>query len=118
MIFNGRRSARRELFPGSDKVLCGNCSAPRTSPKRFRPSRAPRSRRQFPPTRRGDPPARSPSAPETPALLLVLVVMIFDGAGKVMRRMTLVVPELSIDAIGRQQFLVRAALDRLATGDD
>lgn len=40
------------------------------------------------------------------SVLLVLII------SRVMRRVALVVPELAVDAVGRKQLLVRAALDR------
>ena len=48
-------------------------------------------------------------------LVIVIVFIVVVGlTGGVVRRVALVVPELAIDAVGREQLRMRAALDRLA----
>lgn len=47
-------------------------------------------------------------------IIVVVFVVVVGLSGGVMRHMALVVPELAIDAIGREQLRMRAALDRLA----
>ena len=48
-------------------------------------------------------------------IILVIVFIVVVGlTGGVVRRVALVVPELAIDAVGREQLRMRAALDRLA----
>ena len=48
-------------------------------------------------------------------ILIVIVFIVVVGlSGGVVRRVALVVPELAIDAVGREQLRMRAALDRLA----
>ena len=43
-----------------------------------------------------------------------LVIVVVGLTGGVVRRVALVVPELAVDAVGREQLRMRAALDRLA----
>jgi hypothetical protein len=52
------------------------------------------------------------------ACFLVRVVLVDTGAIGMMRLMRLVIPEMAIDAVLGEQFLVRAALDRPAAGYD
>jgi 2-polyprenyl-6-methoxyphenol hydroxylase-like FAD-dependent oxidoreductase len=60
------------------------------------------------------------SKPKPPFLLVVILVIVVvfivvvGLTGRVVRRVALVVPELAVDAVGREQLRVRAALDRLA----
>src|SRR5690349_9007044 len=58
-------------------------------------------------------PARAVARPLTGSLVLVVVAVALGLSGR-LRHVALVVPELSIDAVLRQQFRMRAALDRLA----
>jgi hypothetical protein len=47
-------------------------------------------------------------------LLVIIVASVVSLIGRVMRRVALIVPQLSIDTIGGEQLGMRAALDRLA----
>src|SRR6266852_4161774 len=50
----------------------------------------------------------------SPVLLIIVVAVVVSLIGRVMRRVALIVPQLSIHAIGGEQLGMRAALDRLA----
>lgn len=47
-------------------------------------------------------------------LILLIVASVVSLIGRVMRRVALIIPQLSIHAIGGEQLGMRAALDRLA----
>ena len=47
-------------------------------------------------------------------IFIVVLVVIIGVSGRIVRRVALVVPELAVDAVGGEQFRMRAALDRLA----
>src|SRR5690242_11195105 len=69
-------------------------------------------------SRRVAAPARALALAGSGSLLLVVIVLAVDlGLNGRMGRHTLVVPEFAINAVLRQQFRVRAALDRLAARD-
>ena len=61
---------------------------------------------------------RGVKPPGSLLLVIILVIIVFivvvGLTGGVVRRVALVVPELAIDAVGREQLRMRAALDRLA----
>ena len=87
----GARNAGRASWRGSAKAPCGGCET-------------------------GS--ARGQTAALTPRRLILIIVIVFivvvGLTGGVVRRVALVVPELAIDAVGREQLRMRAALDRLA----
>src|SRR5690348_11552202 len=62
-------------------------------------------------------PEATARALECAGSLLVIVFAVAIGLIDRVRRVALVVPELAINAVLRQQLRVRAALDRLAAGD-
>jgi hypothetical protein len=49
------------------------------------------------------------------SILVIIVIAVIVGLiGRIMRLVALIVPELSINAVGGEQLRVRTALDRLA----
>src|SRR5215471_6072503 len=57
------------------------------------------------------------TAAKVPSVLIIVVLVIFTRRGRPLRRMDLVIPELSVNAVFRKQLRMRAALDRPAPRD-